>query len=115
VATGIDIKTLALLTIGALFCMSGSLRAQEATTIQLSVKDHRFQPAELRAPANKPIILVLKNLDPIPMEFESITLRVEKVVVGNSEGTIRLRPLAPGRYNFFDDFRPETKGVLVVQ
>ena len=108
-------KTFALLTIGALVCMSSGVRAQEATTIQLSVKDHRFQPTERHAPANKPIILILKNLDPIPMEFESITLRVEKVVVGNGEGTIRLRPLAPGRYNFFDDFRPETKGVLVVQ
>lgn len=108
-------KTLALFAIGALVCMIGGASAQEATTIQLSVKDHRFQPAELHAPANKPIILILKNLDPIPMEFESITLRVEKVVVGNSEGTIRLRPLATGRYNFFDDFRPETKGVLVIQ
>jgi hypothetical protein len=108
-------KTSALLMIGALFCMSASLRAQEATTMHLLVKDHRFQPTELHVPANKPIILILRNLDPIPMEFESITLRVEKVVVGNGEGIIRLRPLAPGRYNFFDDFRPETKGVLVAQ
>lgn len=108
-------KTLALCAISVMLCISSSASAQEATTIQLSVKDHRFQPAELHAPANKPIIVILKNLDPIPMEFESITLRVEKVVVGNGEGTIRLRPLAPGRYNFFDDFRPETKGVLVVQ
>jgi hypothetical protein len=108
-------KTLVIFAIGALVCMSGSAAAQEATTIQLSVKDHRFQPSELHAPANRPIILILKNLDPIPMEFESITLRVEKVVVGNGQGTIRLRPLEAGRYNFFDDFRPETKGVLVVQ
>jgi hypothetical protein len=40
---------------------------------------------------------------------------VEKVVTGNSEGIIRLRPLGPGSYNFFDDFNPQTTGVLVVK
>ena len=113
--TAINISRVVLPIVAARICFGGGARAQEAVTIQVSVRDHRFQPAEIHAPANKPIILIVKNLDPIPMEFESITLRVEKVVVGNSEGTIRLRPLAPGRYNFFDDFRPETKGVLVAQ
>jgi hypothetical protein len=81
----------------------------------VSVKDHRFQPAELHAPANVPIQLRVRNLDATPMEFESVSLRVEKVVAGNGEGVIRLRPLAPGRYDFFDDFHPETNGALIVR
>jgi len=89
--------------------------AQEAATVSVSIKNHRFQPAEVQAPANVPIILRVKNLDATPMEFESVTLRVEKVVVGNGEGIIRLRPLAPGRYNFFDDFNQQANGVLVVR
>ena len=89
-------------------------QAQE-TSLSISVKNHRFQPAELNAPANVPITLHVKNLDPTPMEFESVSLRVEKVVTGNSEGVVRLRPLAPGRYNFFDDFHQETNGTLVVR
>jgi Cupredoxin-like domain len=44
-----------------------------------------------------------------------VSLRVEKVVTGNSEGVIRLRPLEAGSYNFFDDFNPQTTGVLVVR
>jgi hypothetical protein len=93
-----------------------SVHAQEATvSIQISIKDHRFQPAEIHAAANKPIILKIKNLDATPMEFESVTLRVEKVVTGNSEGVIRLRALSPGRYEFFDDFHPESRGALVAQ
>jgi hypothetical protein len=44
-----------------------------------------------------------------------VSLRVEKVVAGNSEGVIRLRPLEVGSYNFFDDFNPQTTGVLVVR
>ena len=90
-------------------------RAQEAANVSVSIKNHRFQPAEVSAPANVPIILHVKNLDPTPMEFESVSLRVEKVVTGNGEGIIRLRPLAPGRYNFFDDFNQQANGVLVVR
>jgi len=89
--------------------------AQQSVSVSISVKNHRFQPAELSAPANVPILLHVKNLDATPMEFESVTLRVEKVVTGKGEGVIRLRPLAPGRYNFFDDFHQETNGVLVVR
>jgi hypothetical protein len=91
------------------------LNAQQAASVTVSVKNHRFQPAEIHAPAKVPIELHVKNLDPTPMEFESVSLRVEKVVTGNGQGTIRLRPLEPGRYNFFDDFHQETNGVLVVR
>jgi Cupredoxin-like domain len=94
---------------------SNAAQAQQAATITISVKNHRFQPAQIHAPTNVPITLRVKNLDPTPMEFESVSLRVEKVVTGNSEGTIRLRPLAPGSYNFYDDFHQETNGVLVVR
>jgi hypothetical protein len=88
---------------------------QKDVAVSISVKNHRFVPAEIHAPANVPITLRIKNLDAAPMEFESVTLRVEKVVTGNGEGVIRIRPLAPGRYNFFDDFHQQTTGVLVVQ
>jgi hypothetical protein len=102
----------------ALFVLSAgtlSLYAQQAASVTVSVKNHRFLPAEIHAPAKVPIELHVKNLDPTPMEFESVSLRVEKVVTGNGQGTIRLRPLEPGRYNFFDDFHQETNGVLVVR
>jgi hypothetical protein len=89
--------------------------AQQAASVSISVKNHRFQPAQIHAPAKVPIELHVKNLDPTPMEFESVSLRVEKVVAGNSEGVIRLRPLEAGSYNFFDDFNPQTTGVLVVR
>jgi cupredoxin-like protein len=89
--------------------------AQQAASVSISVQNHRFQPAEIHAPAKVPIELHVKNLDSTPMEFESVRLRVEKVVAGNSEGVIRLRPLEPGSYNFFDDFHQETRGTLVVR
>jgi hypothetical protein len=49
------------------------------------------------------------------MEFESTSLRVEKVIAAGSEGVVNVRALAPGRYEFFDDFHQQTRGTLVVQ
>jgi hypothetical protein len=99
----------------ALFAALPAAAQQKDASISISVKNHRFVPAEIHAPANVAITLRVKNLDATPMEFESVSLRVEKVVTGNGEGVIRIRPLAPGRYNFFDDFHQETTGILVVQ
>lgn len=82
--------------------------AASTVTLRISIKDHRFQPAELKVPANTPVTLVVRNLDPAPEEFESNTLRVEKVVAGNSEITLNFRPLAPGRYRFYGDFNEAT-------
>ena len=105
---------IAALTLGLLLMMPAA-RAEDAVTVNISLKDHRFQPAELHAPAGKPIVIILKNIDPAPAEFESNMLRVEKVVTGGGTITMRIRPLEPGRYRFFDDFRPETQGYLVVK
>ncbi|HEX5213774.1 MAG TPA: cupredoxin domain-containing protein [Pseudolabrys sp.] len=102
------------LTLGLSIAGSAS-RAQDAVTLNIAMKDHRFQPAELHAPAGKAIVIVVKNLDPAPAEFESNMLRVEKVVTGGGTITLRIRPLEPGRYRFFDDFHPETEGYLVVK
>jgi plastocyanin len=90
--------------------------AQESTELTLTVKDHKFDPAQLEAPAGKPIALRIKNLDPTPMEFESNSLRVEKVLTGNGEAVVNIRPQKAGRYEFFDDFHASTtKGILVVK
>jgi hypothetical protein len=41
-------------------------------------------------------------------------LHFEKVIAAGAEATIRVRPLQPGRYSFFDDFHHDTQGFLVV-
>src|SRR5664280_1522031 len=105
---------IAALTFGLLLIMP-AVRAEDAVTVNISMKGHRFQPAEIHVPAGKPIVIVVKNLDPAPAEFESNMLRVEKVVTGGGTITMRIRPLEPGRYRFYDDFHPETEGYLVVK
>jgi Cupredoxin-like domain len=99
----------------AVLVASEHANAQQSASVAISVKDHRFQPSQISAPANRPISIKVKNLDTAPMEFESVSLRVEKVIAAGSEGVVNVRALAPGRYEFFDDFHQETRGVLVVE
>ena len=88
--------------------------ADELVTVSITIKDHQFEPAEVHAPAGKPIAFAVKNLDSIAAEFESDALHVEKVIPPGREAVVRVRPLEPGRYNFFDDFHRATQGFLVV-
>jgi heme/copper-type cytochrome/quinol oxidase subunit 2 len=90
-------------------------QAQQATEVQVTYSNGQFQPSELSAPADKPITLRVKNLDAKAMEFESKSLRVEKVVAAKSEGVINVRALKPGRYEFYDDFNEKARGALIVQ
>jgi Cupredoxin-like domain len=90
--------------------------ADEAARVSVTLKDHSFSPAEPTAPAGKPIIIDVSNLDSTPSEFESKTLRVEKVVPGGGKIAVQIRPLGPGRYRFFDDYHEDTtEGFLVVK
>lgn len=98
----------------AMFQVSPS-QAQQATMIQLVYSNGQFQPSQVSAPADKPISFRVKNLDAKAMEFESTSLRVEKVVAAGSEGVINVRALKPGRYEFYDDFNDKARGALIVQ
>src|SRR5580693_7706154 len=90
--------------------------ADDAARVSVTLKDHKFSPAEPTAPAGKPIIIDVSNLDSTPSEFESKTLRVEKVVPAGGKISIQVRPLSAGRYRFFDDYHEDTtEGFLVVK
>jgi len=113
----IAMKTrLSLAALGAIGMLQASPSwAQQATEIQLTYSNGQFQPSQVSAPADKPIIFRVKNLDAKAMEFESTSLRVEKVVAANSQGVINVRALKPGRYEFYDDFNDKARGALTVQ
>jgi hypothetical protein len=91
-----------------------SASADEPPQIRLTLKDHRFEPAEIRVPAGKPAILLLTNEDDTAEEFDSTALKVEKIVAAGHYATIRLRPLGPGRYPFMGEFHPDTANGVVV-
>ena len=89
--------------------------AADSTTLEVSVKDNKFQPAEFKAKAGSEIVFKVKNLGAAPVEFESEPLQFETVVKPNAEMLIKVKPQKPGRYVFFDDLHQDTKGTLVVE
>jgi len=90
--------------------------AQELPTLRLIIKDGRFQPEVLKAPANTKFKLVLKNDGTAPEEFESEELRKEKVLAPGAESFLIFQPLKPGTYKFFGEFHPKTaQGRLFVE
>jgi hypothetical protein len=102
-----------LIGVSVLSGRPGVVSAQELT---ITIKNHRFEPTELRVPAGKRVTIYVVNEDPTPEEFESISMKVEKIIPGKSKGLVRVGPLTPGRYDFFGDFNQDTaKGVLIAE
>ncbi|HEY3778576.1 MAG TPA: cupredoxin domain-containing protein [Rhizomicrobium sp.] len=88
----------------------------ENTSIPLTLKDHKFSPAEIHLKANAPSEILLSNQDSTAEEFDSSSLHVEKVVPGGEKGVVRLRPLAPGRYPFMGEYHSSTaQGVVIAE
>lgn len=106
-------STLLAVALALLTTPSASAQAQE---FNLVIRNHKFEPAELRVPAGKRVSISVTNADPTPEEFESPALKVEKVIAGNSKAQIRIGPLAPGRYEFVGEFHANTaKGVVIAE
>ena len=82
----------------------------------LVIKDHKWEPAEIKIPAGKKIKLQIHNKDSTPEEFHSDDLNREKVILGNKSAVIFIGPLTPGRYKFMGEFHESTaQGVVVVE
>src|ERR1044072_6062258 len=92
---------------------SWGTESASAQEFSLVIRDHRFEPAEIKIPAGKRVAITVANEDATPEEFESSALKVEKVIAGKSKATVRVGPLKPGRYEFVGEYHADTaKGVL---
>ena len=98
----------------ALLMISTPTLADEPIAVHL--KNHKFSPAIITVKANQPAMIVLFNDDDSADEFDSSSLKIEKVVPGHNKGNIRLRALAPGKYPFMGEYHAATaQGVVVAQ
>lgn len=95
---------------------SSSFAENETVQIKLVVQNGKFEPSELKAPANKRIELMVENKGPGAEEFESKELKREKVIPEGQTVKIVLGNLKKGKYKFFGDYHSETaQGKLVVE
>ena len=109
-------RTLTTLTATVLILAASLARAEAPPEFTLTLKDHKFEPAELVVPAGLKVKIKVINADPTPEEFESHELNREKVIPGGATAMIFVGPLKPGEYPFFGEFNPKTaQGKLIVK
>jgi hypothetical protein len=95
---------------------SGLAAAADMPEFTLVIKDHIYQPSELKVPANTKFKLRVTNQDATPEEFESTDFNRETVVLPSHSIVVYVGPLHAGTYGFFGDFHRDTaQGRLIVE
>jgi hypothetical protein len=82
--------------------------------IAVTLQNHRFTPNVIHVKANAPFVIRLTNKDATADEFDSSSLKVEKVVAGGDTGDVHIRPLDPGKYPFMGEYHSATAQGLVI-
>ena len=102
--------------VAALAASCAGAQAEDMFTATTTIRNHRFDPAEIHVPAGKRIALTVINDDPLSEEFDSSALKVEKVIAGKSQGVVHISPLKPGTYDFMGEYHEDTaKGHVIAQ
>ncbi len=84
--------------------------------IAVTLQNHKFTPSVIHVKANTPVVIVLTNKDATAEEFDSTSLKVEKVVAGGDTGNVHIRPLDPGKYPFMGEYHSATaQGFVIAQ
>lgn len=106
----------ALRTVLALAALAACTLALAEPQASLVIKDHRFDPAEIKVPAGQRVRLTVHNQDATPEEFESHKLNREKIIPPGAKVVIFIGPLKKGRYEFFGEYNEATaKGVVIAE
>jgi hypothetical protein len=106
----VKIASLTIATIAAAtFFGLSAPRADELTTYSIVLKNHHFTPAEIHVPTGKPFLVNITNNDNAPEEFEMLIPALERVVGPGQQSTVKMRPLAIGRFPFFGENDPDSE------
>ena len=96
--------------------MIGSRALAAEAELTLVIKDHRFEPPEIKVPAGQRVRLIVHNQDATPEEFESHDLNREKVIPAGAKVTIYIGPLKAGRYGFYGEYNEASaKGTVIAE
>ena len=105
-----------LLSLSTLLLAGAAPAAAETMAPDIHFDGRRFSPEQVAIPAGQPTVLRVTNDSGVTIEFESFALHREKLVTPGNTGLVRLPPLDPGHYDFFDDFHAEVpKGIITAQ
>jgi plastocyanin domain-containing protein len=100
----------------ALLPLSLAALAAGEPEINVVIEGHKFTPDRIEIAAGQKVKLLVENKDATPEEFESGSLKIEKVIPGKSKATIYVGPLKTGEYKFIGEFNEKTaNGVIVAK
>jgi len=100
----------------SLFCLLPLVTWAADSEIPLAIRNHQFEPVEVRVAAGQKVKLVIHNQDSTPEEFESHELNREKLIAPGTKANIYIGPLKPGRYPFFGEFHEKTaRGAVIAE
>lgn len=88
--------------------------AQELPTFEVIAREGKLFPARLEVPTGTRVKLIVKNEGKMPIEFENLAMRVEKVLAPGATSFVVLPKLKPGEYEFIDEFHMDTGKMWVV-
>ncbi len=100
----------------AAFVAVGAVLADAPFVVQIVARDGHFAPPNLEVPAGVRIKITISNEGKEPIEFESLPLKIEKVLAPGATSSVVINKLKPGQYPFWDEFHPDTsKGFIVAK
>ena len=78
-------------------------------TFIITMKDGVVTPNQIDAKADSTIVIKVTNTGKSTAEFESKLLHIEKVLMSGASATFTFKNLAPGDYEFVDEFTEDQK------
>ena len=85
-------------------------------TFTIDITKHTFDAEVMVVPANTKIKLIVHNHDETAEEIESRTLKIKKIIMGNSAAFVFIGPLPEGDYSIIGAFNRRTAtGVIRAQ
>ncbi|MDO6816729.1 cupredoxin domain-containing protein [Cobetia amphilecti] len=90
--------------------------ASDMPSYDLTLDNGKLIPEVLEVKAGEKFVIQLHNAGNTPAEFESNSLRKEKVLAPGVKSFVVIHPLREGSYDFFDDFHlPDARGKVVAE
>ena len=87
-----------------------------ALSFKTTIKNHRFEPAQIQVPSGHDFELEVYNDDKTAEEFESHELKKEKIVGPKKTIKMKIAALKPGQYIYFGEFNESTaQGKIIAE
>lgn len=83
---------------------------------EILFKENHFTPQTVTVAAEHPMVLKVTNASNETIEFESFKLNREVAMTPGQTIMVRLPALAPGSYDFYDDFHQDVpEGAIIAK